>query len=60
MLFTKYILIGFKCTLFQMKLLADGIYMPMAFDRFSLVEEDHQLALLPSVVDAFYFVKVLL
>ncbi|KAG1046700.1 hypothetical protein G6F43_010826 [Rhizopus delemar] len=46
---------GFKCTLFQMKLLADGIYMPMAFDRFSLVEEDHQLALLPSVVDAFYF-----
>ncbi|KAG2237313.1 hypothetical protein INT48_009046, partial [Thamnidium elegans] len=51
---------GFKCTLFQMKLVSDGIYMPVAFDRFSLVKEIHQLVNLPSVVEAFYFVKVLI
>ncbi|EIE76288.1 hypothetical protein RO3G_00992 [Rhizopus delemar RA 99-880] len=33
--------IGFCCTLFQMMLVADGIYMPMAIDRFCLVEEIH-------------------
>ncbi|KAG0823109.1 hypothetical protein G6F19_011030 [Rhizopus arrhizus] len=48
---------GFKCTLFQMKLLADGIYMPMAFERFSLVEEIHQLVHLPAIVEALFFVK---
>ncbi|KAI8090455.1 hypothetical protein BDF21DRAFT_333601 [Thamnidium elegans] len=51
---------GFKCTLFQMKLVSDGIYMPVAFDRFSLIEEIHQLVNLPSVVEAFYSVKVLI
>lgn len=34
-------LIGFKYTLFQIKLLSDGIYIPIAFGRFSLVEEIH-------------------
>ena len=53
-------LIGIKCTLFQMKLLADGIYMPMAFERFSLVEEIHQLVHLPGIVEALFFVKVLI
>ncbi|RCI02561.1 hypothetical protein CU098_011934, partial [Rhizopus stolonifer] len=48
---------GFKCTLFQMRLPADGIYMPMAFERFSLVEELHQLVHLPSIVEALYYVK---
>ncbi|KAG0820448.1 hypothetical protein G6F16_012642 [Rhizopus arrhizus] len=48
---------GFKGTLFQMKLLADGIYMPMAFERFSLVEEIHQLVHLPAIVEALFFVK---
>ncbi|KAG0782212.1 hypothetical protein G6F17_011432 [Rhizopus arrhizus] len=48
---------GFKGTLFQMKLLADGIYMPMAFERFSLVEEIHQLVHLPAIVETLYFVK---
>ncbi|KAG1515116.1 hypothetical protein G6F52_009758 [Rhizopus delemar] len=48
---------GFKGTLFQMKLLADGIYMPMAFERFSLVEEIHQLVHLPGIVEALFFVK---
>ncbi|KAI8638381.1 hypothetical protein BD408DRAFT_477679 [Parasitella parasitica] len=48
---------GFTGTLFQMKLLADGIYMPVAFNCFSLVEEIHQLVHLPSIVEALYFVK---
>ncbi|KAG1138949.1 hypothetical protein G6F37_013237 [Rhizopus arrhizus] len=48
---------GFKGTLFQMKLLADGIYMPMVFERFSLVEEIHQLVHLPGIVEALFFVK---
>ncbi|KAG1041008.1 hypothetical protein G6F43_012186 [Rhizopus delemar] len=48
---------GFKCTLFEMRLVGDGVYMPMAFSRFSLVEEEHQLVLLPSAIDAFCFVK---
>jgi len=43
-----------------MKLLADGIYMPMAFERFSLVEEIHQLVHLPGIVEALFFVKVLI
>ncbi|CAO3691117.1 unnamed protein product [Rhizopus stolonifer] len=50
-------LVGFKGTLFQMKLLSNGIYMPMAFERFSLVEEIHQLIHLPSIVEALSFVK---
>ncbi|KAI8357865.1 hypothetical protein EDC96DRAFT_465202 [Choanephora cucurbitarum] len=49
---------GFKCTLFEMTLSFDGVYMPIAFARFSLVEEIHQLVLLPSALDAFCFVKV--
>ncbi|KAF1800801.1 hypothetical protein FB192DRAFT_1428943 [Mucor lusitanicus] len=48
---------GFKCTLFQMRLV--GVYMPIAFSRFSLVEEQHQMVLLPSVIDAFCFIKVM-
>ncbi|KAG1488552.1 hypothetical protein G6F45_012179 [Rhizopus arrhizus] len=51
---------GFKCTLFEMRLVGDGVYMPMAFSRFSLVEEEHQLIHLPSAIDAFCFVKVML
>lgn len=36
MLSNADILRGFKCTLFQMKLLADEICMHMAFERFSV------------------------
>lgn len=53
-------LIGFDCTLFQMMLLADGVYMPIAITRFFLVKESHHLVHLPSIVKAFYFVKVLI
>lgn len=53
-------LIGFHCTLFQMMLPADGVYMPMAINRFSLIEQSHHLVHLPSIVEAFYFVKVLI
>ncbi|CAO0800133.1 unnamed protein product [Mucor circinelloides] len=48
---------GFHCTLFQMMLLADGVYMPMAINRFSLIEQSHHLVHLPSIVEAFYFVE---
>lgn len=48
---------GFDCTLFQMMLLADGVYMPIAITRFFLVKESHHLVHLPSIVKAFYFVK---
>lgn len=60
MLSNTGILIGFCCTLFQVILVADEIYMPIAIDRFSLVEEIHQLLHMPSIVEAFYFVKVLI
>ena len=53
-------LIGFNGTFFQMKLLADGVYMPIALECFSLVEEIHQLVDLPSIVEALCFVKVLI
>ncbi|KAL0082687.1 hypothetical protein J3Q64DRAFT_1169726 [Phycomyces blakesleeanus] len=43
-----------------MKLLADGIYMSLAFERFSLVEEIYQLVHLPSVVEALFYVKKLI
>ncbi|OBZ82105.1 hypothetical protein A0J61_09845, partial [Choanephora cucurbitarum] len=43
---------GFKCTLFEMTLSFDGVYLPIAFARFSLAEEIHQLVLLPSAIDA--------
>lgn len=59
MIYNECIFVGFKATLFQMKLLSDGVYIPMAFDRFSLVEEIHELVQLPSVVEAFCLVKVL-
>ncbi|KAG2211172.1 hypothetical protein INT47_006291 [Mucor saturninus] len=48
---------GFDCTLFQMFLLADGVYIPMAINRFSLVEQNHYFLQFPSIVEAFYFVK---
>ncbi|KAI7900863.1 uncharacterized protein BX663DRAFT_532229 [Cokeromyces recurvatus] len=51
---------GFKCTLFQMKLLSDGIHMSTASERFFLVEKIHQLVHLPSIVEAVYYVKVLI
>ncbi|RCH91092.1 hypothetical protein CU098_007774 [Rhizopus stolonifer] len=51
---------GFNGTFFQMKLLADGVYMPIALECFSLVEEIHQLVDLPSIVEALCFVKVLI
>lgn len=41
-----------------MKLLADEVYISVAIDRFFLVEEFHQLIYLPSIVEAFYFVKI--
>lgn len=34
--------------------------MPVAFNCFSLVQGVHQLVLLPAVVEALYFVKVLI
>ncbi len=43
-----------------MKLLADGIYIPIVFERFSLVEEIYQLINLPSIAESLYFVKVLI
>ncbi|EIE89780.1 hypothetical protein RO3G_14491 [Rhizopus delemar RA 99-880] len=46
---------GFKDPLFQMKLFADGIYIHLAFRRFSLVEEIHHLVHLPSIVEALYY-----
>ncbi|KAI8331652.1 hypothetical protein BD560DRAFT_341431, partial [Blakeslea trispora] len=51
---------GYKCTLFEMTLASDGIYLPIAIARFSLVEEVHQLVLLPLAIDVFCFVKVML
>lgn len=57
MLSNTDIFIGYDCTLFQMMLLADGIYMPMAVKRFTLVKERNYLVNLPSVVEAFCFVK---
>ncbi|KAI8978951.1 hypothetical protein BDB01DRAFT_844005 [Pilobolus umbonatus] len=49
---------GFKGTLFQMKLLAEGIYLPIAVERFSLVEEIYELVHLPRMVEALYHVKL--
>ncbi|KAI9264609.1 hypothetical protein EDC94DRAFT_640275, partial [Helicostylum pulchrum] len=40
-----------------MKVIVDGIYMPVALKRFSLVEEPHELVHLPAVVEALCFVK---
>ncbi|KAI9245446.1 hypothetical protein BY458DRAFT_528873, partial [Sporodiniella umbellata] len=48
---------GYCCTLFQAAILADGIYIPMAISRFSLVEYCHHLIHIPSIVEAFFFVK---
>ncbi|KAI8377246.1 hypothetical protein BD560DRAFT_348756 [Blakeslea trispora] len=48
---------GYRATLMKMTLPCPGIYMPVAIKRFSLVGEIHQLVLLPSVVEAFWFVK---
>ncbi|KAI8377244.1 hypothetical protein BD560DRAFT_325883, partial [Blakeslea trispora] len=51
---------GYRATLMKMTLPCPGIYMPVAIKRFSLVEEIHQLVLLPSVVVACWFVKVII
>ncbi|ORE01295.1 hypothetical protein BCV72DRAFT_339521 [Rhizopus microsporus var. microsporus] len=48
---------GFKCSLYKMTLVADGIYLPWLVKRFSLVEEIHQMVLLPSIVESLTFVK---
>lgn len=51
-------LIGFKCSLFKMTLVADGVYLPLLIKLFSLVEEVHEMALLPLIVESLMFVKV--
>ncbi|CEJ02730.1 hypothetical protein RMCBS344292_16725 [Rhizopus microsporus] len=40
-----------------MTLVADGVYMPLPVKRFSLVEEVHEMVLLPSIVELLMFVK---
>ncbi|KAI9254796.1 hypothetical protein BY458DRAFT_520644 [Sporodiniella umbellata] len=50
---------GYTCTLFQTAILADGVYIPMAINSFSLVEHHHHLVHIPSIVEAFFFIKVL-
>ncbi|ORE21944.1 hypothetical protein BCV71DRAFT_241350 [Rhizopus microsporus] len=49
---------GFKCSLFKMTLVADGVYLPLLIKLFSLVEEVHEMALLPLIVESLMFVKV--
>ena len=48
-------LIEFKSTVFQMKLVVGGIYLPTAIKRFLLVEEFHELVHLPSIVEVLFF-----
>ncbi|KAI8988913.1 hypothetical protein BDB01DRAFT_719540 [Pilobolus umbonatus] len=36
-------LIRFDCTLFQMMLLDDGVYLPVAINRYFLIEHSHHL-----------------
>ncbi|KAI9254795.1 hypothetical protein BY458DRAFT_461973 [Sporodiniella umbellata] len=48
---------GYTCTLFQTAILADGVYIPMAINSFSLVEHHHHLVHIPSIVEAFFFIK---
>ncbi|RCH99849.1 hypothetical protein CU097_015641, partial [Rhizopus azygosporus] len=48
---------GFKCSLFKMTLVADGVYLPLLIKLFSLVEEVHEMALLPLIVESLMFVK---
>ncbi|KAI9243223.1 hypothetical protein BY458DRAFT_591636 [Sporodiniella umbellata] len=50
-------LTGYCCTLFQTAILADGIYMPTPINSFSLVEKHHHLIHIPSIVEAFFFIK---
>ncbi|ORE18491.1 hypothetical protein BCV71DRAFT_179465, partial [Rhizopus microsporus] len=45
----------FKSTVFQMKLVVGGIYLPTAIKRFLLVEEVHELVHLPSIVEVLFF-----
>ncbi|KAL9541120.1 hypothetical protein MBANPS3_009295 [Mucor bainieri] len=49
---------GYACTLYQMKLVAHGVYIPSAIKRFSLMEDAHQLVLLPGLVESLYYVKL--
>lgn len=60
MLFNTDTLIGFDCIFFQRINLADEVYMTMTINRFSLVKERHHHVHLPSIVEAFHFVKVLI
>ncbi|KAI8090085.1 uncharacterized protein B0P05DRAFT_584314 [Gilbertella persicaria] len=48
---------GFRCSLFRMFLASEGIYMSVLLKRFLLVEETNDMINLPSVVEAFDFVK---
>jgi hypothetical protein len=43
-----------------MTLVADGIYLPLMVKCFSLVEDAHDLIHIPSIVESFSFVKVLI
>lgn len=60
MLSNSDIFTRFKCTLYKMELPINGVFMPIAVARFSLAEEIHQLVQLPSIVEALYYVKVLI
>lgn len=53
-------MIGFCCRLLQTMTLTDGLYLPTAITRFSLGKDIHHLVHLPSIIEALYYVKVLI
>jgi hypothetical protein len=50
--------VGYSCSLYQMKLYEDGVYIPTMIKRFKLPENEGDMSLIPGAVEAFFFVKV--
>ncbi|KAG1294133.1 hypothetical protein G6F60_006049 [Rhizopus arrhizus] len=48
---------GFNCSMYQMSLVNDGIYLPVMVKRFSLVENESNLMNIPLIVEALSIVK---
>ncbi|KAL0582428.1 hypothetical protein ABG067_007717, partial [Albugo candida] len=49
---------GFKCRLFKMTLVEDGIYLPVLVKKFKLVEGIEDMVNVPAIAESLYFVKV--
>ncbi|KAG1358321.1 hypothetical protein G6F62_000803 [Rhizopus arrhizus] len=48
---------GYNCSMYQMSLVNDGIYLPVMVKRFSLVENESHLMNIPMIVEALSIVK---